>query len=157
MTLQELKSALSEQKHLSIYDASGFPMRPHFHLTEIGLNTKKFVDCGGTYREESKASFQLWYGPDIDHRLSVEKLLNIIQLGEDKLGLSNEEIEIEYQGQTIGKFSLQQTELGFQLTNTQTACLALDACGIPAEKTKIQLSALYQNESNSCTPGGGCC
>jgi hypothetical protein len=39
----------------------------------------------------------------------------------------------------------------FQLTSTNTACLALDKCGISSlenSKEKVQ---------QDCTPGGGCC
>ncbi|MGW8123550.1 DUF6428 family protein [Roseivirga echinicomitans] len=43
----------------------------------------------------------------------------------------------------------------FLLTNKQTACLALDKCGVPAEKPKIKMSAIQTAEA--CTPGGGCC
>jgi len=38
-----------------------------------------------------------------------------------------------------------------------TACLAQDACGIPSEKVKKNLSELSVNQNASCTPGGGCC
>ena len=30
----------------------------HFHLTEVALVSKKFVDCGGTMRDENVISFQ---------------------------------------------------------------------------------------------------
>lgn len=157
MTLKEFKQHLKNESTLNIYDANGLPLQPHYHLTEIGLSTKKFVDCGGTYREEEKVSLQLWYGPDTDHRLSVEKLIRIIEIGEEKLGINEQELELEYQGATIGKFGLDKSTLGFQLVNTQTACLAEDACGIPQQKQKIQLADFGGNSANTCTPGSGCC
>ncbi|MEG1386236.1 MAG: DUF6428 family protein, partial [Algoriella sp.] len=42
----------------------------------------------------------------------------------------------------------------FILKNKQTACLALDACGIPIEKQKVNLG---ESQSACCTPNSGCC
>ena len=67
------------------------------------------------------------------------------------------EVEVEYQSDTIGKYGLDFNGKEFLLTTKQTACLASDACGIPAEKLKIKLSDLQAIEQSSCTPGGGCC
>ncbi len=36
---------------------NGAYVPPHFHLTEVGTMVKKFIDCGGTVREEAKISF----------------------------------------------------------------------------------------------------
>src|SRR5690554_4988855 len=44
---------------------------------------------------------------DYDHRLHPEKLLSIIELSEKVLELKDQEIEVEYQGQTIEKFALE--------------------------------------------------
>jgi hypothetical protein len=71
------------------------------------------------------------------------------------LGIQDVEIEVEYQAETIGKFGLEFDGTNFVLTTKQTDCLAKDNCGIPVEKTKVELSSL--ESSNSCTPGGGCC
>jgi|SRR5690606_1089344 len=60
----------------------------------------------------------------------------------------------KYQGETIGKFDLGFDGKHFILKNKQTACLASDACGIPAEKQKVKLSEL---NSTCCTPDSGCC
>jgi len=42
----------------------------------------------------------------------------------------------------------------FVLKNKQTTCLASDACGIPAEKQKVNLVEL---KDACCTPNSGCC
>jgi hypothetical protein len=99
-------------------------------------------------------NFQLWDANDYEHRLKPTKLLNIIRLSEEKLGIEDGEIEVEYQGETIGKFDLDFDGQHFILKNKQTACLASDACGIPAEKQKVKLSEL---NSACCTPNSGCC
>ena len=115
---------------------------------------KEFIDCGGTVRKENKVSFQLWYSIDTDHRLAPAKLLNIIELSEKVLQLEDAEIEVEYQNNTIGKFGLEYDGSTFVLTQTQTACLAMDHCGIPSQKPRIRLSQL---KGVSCTPNSGCC
>jgi hypothetical protein len=110
-------------------------------------------------REEKVVNFQLWEAADYDHRLLPGKLLNIIDLSERTLNIDPElEVEVEYQGDTIGKFGLEFAGTHFQLTSKMTACLAEDACGIPEEKRKIKLSDLNKPSSSSCcAPGGSCC
>jgi hypothetical protein len=127
----------------------------NFHVTEVGVVTKHFIDCGGTVRNEKVANFQLWDANDFDHRLKPQKLLNIIELSENVLGMEDLEIEVEYQLNTIGKFDLDFDGKNFVLVSKKTACLASDACGIPQEKMKVSLSEI-QNQ-NTCKPGGGCC
>jgi hypothetical protein len=133
----------------------------HFHVTEVGVITKNFIDCGGTVREEKVVNFQLWEAGDYDHRLAPSKLLNIITLSEKVLSIDDSlEIEVEYQSETIGKFGLSYNGIYFQLTNKQTACLAEDACGIPPQKQKIKLSEITSSGGDSnacCTPGSSCC
>src|SRR5690606_3427982 len=126
----------------------------HFHITEIGMVTKHFIDCGGTIRNEKAVNFQLWNANDFEHRLKPAKLLNIIKLSEEKLGMEDAEIEVEYQSETIGKYDLDFNGNQFVLKSKTTACLAEDACGIPTEKQKVNLSVL---NNVSCTQGSGCC
>jgi len=102
-------------------------------------------------------NFQLWDADDFEHRLKPGKLLNIIKLSEEKLGIEDSEIEVEYQAETIGKYDLEFNGKHFVLVNKTTACLAQDACGIPLEKQKKNLSELTSNSGNSCEPGSGCC
>ena len=127
----------------------------HFHVTEVGKISKHFIDCGGTVRTENVINFQLWEANDYDHRLHPEKLVNIIELSENVLKLDDLEIEVEYQGSTIGKYNLGFNGKNFLLLNKQTDCLAKDACGIPTEKPKLKLSEL--ETTNTCAPGSGCC
>jgi hypothetical protein len=42
------------------------------------------------------------------------------------------------------------------LTNKQTACLAEDACGIPSQKKRVNLSELKE-KAGGCDPKSGCC
>lgn len=155
MKLQEVKNQLKNIETLNFKLEDGTFVPGHFHVTEVGKITKNFIDCGGTVRTEEVVNFQLWSANDYDHRLHPEKLTSIIELSEKVLGIGNQEVEVEYQAETIGKFGLEFDGKNFLLTSKQTDCLAKDNCGIPAEKPKLQLSEL--EGGNNCTPGGGCC
>ncbi len=149
MKLSDVKRALSNLENVTFQLENGTFVPEHFHVTEVGMITKYFIDCGGTIRNERVANFQLWNANDFDHKLKPTKLLYIIKLSEDKLALGDLEIEVEYQAETIGKYGLDFQNGSFILTNKQTDCLAKDHCGIPQEK--------LQTQSSCCTPGGGCC
>ncbi|WP_130857901.1 DUF6428 family protein [Olivibacter jilunii] len=154
MKLSKIKEILPALENVEFQLTDGTPVPEHFHVTEIGMVTKHFIDCGGTIRNEKIVNFQLWNAHDYQHRLKPAKLLNIIRLSEEKLGIEDAEIEVEYQRETIGKYDLGFNGNHFVLKNKQTACLASDACGIPAEKQKVKLSNL---NSACCTPNSGCC
>lgn len=156
MKLSEIKSKLNQLETIGFQLPNGTLVPNHFHVTEVGKITKHFIDCGGTERKEEVANFQLWNANDYDHRLHPEKLIHIIELSEKVLNIGDLEIEVEYQGDTIGKYSLDFDGTNFLLTSKQTACLAQDACGIPDSKPKVKLSDL-QNEASCCTPDSGCC
>ena len=157
MKLSEIKKHLTTAKAVSFQLPTGGFVPEHFHVTEIGLVTKHFIDCGGTERLEKVANFQLWNANDFEHRLKTQKLLNIISLSEQKLGIEDLEIEVEYQSDTIGKYGLHYNGKTFQLVPKQTACLAKENCGVPQPKQKLQLNELQTEKESCCTPGGGCC
>jgi hypothetical protein len=92
---------------------------------------------------------------DYNHRLRPDKLISIIELSQDKLGIGDLPVEVEYQGETIGKYGIEFIDDGFLLTTKKTACLALDSCGSPLGKVKMGLKQL--TASSCCTPGSGCC
>jgi hypothetical protein len=159
MKLSEIKKHLSTVTTLSFQLPDGSYVPENFHVTEVGLITKDFIDCGGTVRKETVVNFQLWQdSDDEDHRLKPEKLLKIIALSEKVLGIGDHDIEVEYQDRTIGKYDLGFDGQGFLLLNKQTACLASDGCGVQSGKKKVRLSEITsEQQTNSCTPGGGCC
>ena len=150
MKLSELKQNLSKINNIEFKLPDGSKVKPHFHVTEVGEVKKKFIDCGGIIREETKISLQLWEAEDFDHRLLSEKLINIIKLSEDKLNLGDHEIEVEYQGNSIEKYDLAFDGSSFLLLSKQTDCLAPDKCGVE-EKGKVRLKV------SCCEPGGSCC
>jgi hypothetical protein len=157
MKLSNIKKLLTTVESVDFKLQNGEIVPEHFHVTEVGLMTKHFIDCGGTERIEKVANFQLWNANDYEHRLKPQKLLNIIELSERKLGMGDLEVEVEYQSDTVGKYGLDFDGKIFVLTNKMTACLASDSCGIPPEKLKMKLSDLQPTEQSCCTPGSACC
>ncbi len=156
MNITEIKQILSKLDIVVFQLPNQSFVPKHFHVTEVGLINKKFIDCGGTLREEQVVNFQLWEANDFDHRLAPSKLMEIIALSESVLDIDSKlEIEVEYQSETICKYNLNFNSEHFVLVSTQTACLAPDSCGVPIEKMKINLSQL--TTQNPCKPGSGCC
>lgn len=154
MNITDFKDTLSTLEELTFVLPNGSHVAPHFHLTEVGEVTKKYVDCGGTVREEKIANFQLWTANDYDHRLKPQKVIDIIEMAEKEIGLANLEIEVEYQSETIGKYGLRFESDRFLLTATQTDCLAKEKCGIP-EANPVNLASVQS--SSGCSPESGCC
>lgn len=116
----------------------------HFHVTEVGRLQKTFIDCGGTRRESTSCMLQAWVANDLDHRLAAGKLAKILKLAEPILAADTLPIEVEYGADIAAQYVVANVEvtsqgLLFILSGKQTACLALDKCGI-----------------NSCE-GSGCC
>lgn len=148
MKILELKKILTEIETVNFKLPDGTYLPAHFHVTEVGLITKHFIDCGGTERKETVANFQLWTAHDYDHKLAPQKFLNILNLSQKILGSDELPIEVEYQQSTIGKFGLEFDGTDFVLKAKQTACLAEDACGIPEK---------IQGQPTSCGPKSGCC
>lgn len=149
MKLSEIKTLLSTAETVNFELENGTKVPEHFHVTEVGIISKHFIDCGGKVRTEKVANFQLWDANDFEHRLKPQKLLNIISLSEKVLGMEDLEIEVEYQSDTIGKYNLGFDGTHFILLSKKTACLANDNCGTQENQLKT--------EETCCTPGGGCC
>ncbi len=149
MRISEIKEHLTKLEAVNFRLPDGSYLPPHFHVTEVGLVTKHFIDCGGTERKETVANFQLWEAGDYDHRLAPQKFLHILNLCDKVLGGDDLDIEVEYQQSTIGKFGLDFDGRDFVLTVKQTACLAQDACGIPDKQ--------IPQTASCCSPKGGCC
>ena len=124
MKLSEVKQILPTLENVEFQLENGAFVPEHFHVTEVGMINKNFIDCGGVIRSEKVVNFQLWNADDFEHRLKPNKLLTIIKLSEDKLGIEDFDIEVEYQSETIGKYDLEFNGKTFILKNKTTACLA---------------------------------
>ncbi len=158
MKISEIKKQLQGAETILFTLPNGDTVPNHFHVTEVGVVSKHFIDCGGTVRKEEVANFQLWNADDYDHRLHPEKLTKIIELSEQTLGMGDLEIEVEYQGTTIEKYNLEGENGNFRLTSKHTDCLAKDNCGIPesTEKPRVKLRDL-ETAGACCSPSSGCC
>lgn len=154
MKLSEFRTALSSCQDLIFQLEDGTQVPSHFHITEMGLTTKHFIDCGGTERIERRATMQLWTSIDFDHRLKAEKVIGIMDKTHSLFIGQDPEVEVEYQMETIGRFGLEHGDGKFILTPIHTDCLAKENCGVPEEKMKIAMADVAQG---GCTPGGGCC
>lgn len=157
MKISQIKEKLKSLEKISFRLPDGSLVPGHFHVTEVGRISKHFIDCGGTVRREEVAGFQLWEANDYDHRLHPEKLVRIIEMSEQILELEDLEIEVEYQGSTIGKYGLDFDGSDFLLTSKQTDCLAKDNCGTDRAKPKIRLSDLQNEPAGCCSPNSKCC
>src|SRR4051812_10815893 len=104
MKLSEVKQALVGLDDVKFQLPDGTFVPEHFHVTEVGVIDKHFIDCGGTVRREKVANFQLWNAADFEHRLKPGKLQSIIELSEKVLGMEDLDVEVEYQSDTIGKY-----------------------------------------------------
>jgi len=152
MKLSEIKKILETVDSINFQLPDGKFVPEYFHVTEVGLVTKNFIDCAGKIRKETIVNFQLWDANDYEHRLKAKKLTHIIALSEKVLGIEDFEIEVEYQNTTIGKYNLDFDGKNFQLLNKQTACLAPEMCCTPNQNlSEISL------KNNSCAPNSGCC
>ena len=154
MLLSQFLSALNQVSEFRFQTPDGHFVPPHFHITEVGMIHKHFIDCGGTERKESKVNFQLWSSDDIYHRLQPQKVIDIIRLSQQRIGITDQEIEVEYQGETIGKYSLGFDGANFQLVSKATDCLAKDNCDLPESSAASASSA---SGESCCDPTAGCC
>ena len=173
MKLSTFKNHLNQSQELTFTLPNGEPIPSHFHITEVGLITKNFIDCGGTVRSTKIISFQVWVANDTEHRLEPQKLLKIISSADYLFENEDYEIEVEYDSlmsaenqhllshsgtwQTIGRYGIEFYNDHFIFTTKQTDCLAKDQCGVPPEKIKVKLSDIVAAPIQACTPGGNCC
>lgn len=136
MKLRELKSLL--RKHPAAQPRftlpSGEQIPPHFHVTEVGHVAKKFVDCGGTFREREACVLQTYVAEDFDHRLKAARFADILDLGRPILSDDELEVELEWDCCVVSQYPIasgQATEdrLEFQLAAKHTDCLAKQRCG----------------------------
>ncbi len=158
MKLSQVKALLPTLENVAFKLENGTFVPEHFHVTEVGMVIKNFIDCGGKIRNEKSINFQLWNADDYEHRLKPRKFLNIIELSEKQLSIEDAEIEVEYQSDTIGKYALAFDGTNFILQSKTTNCLAQDKCGISqdlsaeqAGKQKAKLSELTNTHSACCT------
>lgn len=158
MKLSQIRQFLESTSNLNFILPDGTPIPPHFHITEAGLVTKNFVDCGGTIRKESFISVQIWLGQDTGHRLSASKFLTILNTYQKHFGHEDLPVEFEYQTTTLGRYYPFLGSNGIALIPQTAQCLASDQCGTKSSVSIIEGGLLtLQDSTSTCMPGKGCC
>ncbi|MFL6595463.1 MAG: DUF6428 family protein [Chthoniobacterales bacterium] len=138
MKLNELKSLL--RSHPSSFPRFVLPdgdqIPAHFHITEVGHITKRFIDCGGTLHDRSETCLlQTWFSDnDPDHRLNAVIFAKILDLGRQVLPHDDLEVEVEYDDCGVSQFPIENAtligdHLELRLSKKKTDCLAKEKCG----------------------------
>jgi hypothetical protein len=170
MNLNELKTCLQKRPDLvlAILLPDGRPLPAHYHVTEVGYVTKRFVDCGGKFRMSDTCVLQTHVGSPRDdgHRLTAGKLVHILGLAGAILPAGELPVEVEYEDGTISQFpvagaGLIGETLTLQLGAKHTDCLAKEKCGVDDGGGCADDSTGVAAKSESCcvSPAGStaCC
>jgi hypothetical protein len=135
MKLLEFKKILSQNSDLKVrfrLPDQTF-IAAHAHVTEVARIDKRYIDCGGTLRQDAYCRLQTWVADDIDHRLNAKKLLGILNKAESFLGEEDLELDVEHELSNITQFPVESCQvLGeefiINLSLRHTACLAPEKC-----------------------------
>lgn len=138
MNVGNLLKVLNENKNclLKIMLPCGKFIPDHFHITEIGLVNKTFIDCGGTVRNAICCLLQAWTACDFEHRITSDKLSKIFSIAlSSNIVFDSFAVEIEYGEEVVSQYivdDIKKTseDLVILLKNKKTDCLAPDKCGI---------------------------
>lgn len=179
MTIAEFLSVLNAHpdKLLRFVLPDGTVIPPHFHITEVGHASRRFVDCGGTLRNVESCVLQSWVANDDDHRLHAGKLVKIFGHA-DFLPNQDLPVELEYNEPVLSQYPVVTAEAGadaihFQLERKHTDCLAKDKClpgvccpapaaAAPTAKPRLNFSdplrpaAAAATSDCGCAPGSCC-
>jgi len=133
----------------------------HAHVTEVARIDKRFIDCGGTLRNDSLCRLQTWFSDDLDHRLTAGKLAKILDKAGPILQSDDLDVDIEHEIGFITQFPLASVEvlpneIILRLVERHTACLALDKCK-PAAAPLSDLNPMKfnfrENQPSACCAG----
>lgn len=132
MNVSELKSLLqanpAARPQFTLPDGDVIPT--HFHITEVGHVTKRFIDCGGMLHDQtSTCLLQAYVGEDVDHRLDAATFAKILALGAKVLPHDDLPVEIEYDCCVVAHYPIDSATVAdgvieFQLGSKHTDCLA---------------------------------
>jgi len=138
MKINEFKEKLAGKPEACVRFVlpDGTRVPAHAHVTEAARIDKRFVDCGGTFREESMCRLQTWVANDVEHRLIAGKLLKILEKAKPVLISDDLEVDVEHEVQYISQFpvgevTMDGAEVVVKLAERHTACLAIDQCCPP--------------------------
>lgn len=150
MQLQEFKTLLEANREkqflLQLPNAKTVPQS--FHITEVGLVSKTFIDCGGKVHTVQTCQLQAWIGPDLDHRIEAGKMADILKISQSIVPSDALDLEIEYEDDIISQYPVAeavvtQDAVTLRLTPKHTDCLAKELCLVPSA-----------NGTSCCGPSG---
>lgn len=159
MTLKEFKALLEANRdkafQLQLPDKTSVPIC--FHITEVALIHKTFIDCGGAMRERRTCQLQAWVGPDEDHRIASGKMADVLGKASGFLADEDLPLEIEYEVNTISQYPVSgaivsDEAVTLQLSTRHTECLAPELCLIPSNFSSNSIPL-----SSGCCGPSGCC
>jgi hypothetical protein len=104
---------------------------------------------------------QTWFADDVDHRLTADKLLKILDKAKSFLVSKDLDVDVEHEVGYISQFPLESVEVApdeivFHLGTRHTACLAMDKC-LPPAKPASEFSPMKFNFSEEQPESAGCC
>lgn len=162
MKVAELKKELSQypQATVRFILPNGESIAAHAHVTEVARIDKRFIDCGGTLRNDSVCRLQTWLSDDVDHRLTAGKLAKILEKAAPVLQSDALEVDVEHETGFITQFPLDSVEGSpdetiLRLTERHTACLALDKCKPPSASLSDMNPLKF--DFRETQPSSGCC
>jgi hypothetical protein len=162
MKIAELKSELKKHPEANVCFIlpNGESVPAHAHVTEVARIDKRFIDCGGTLRNDSLCRLQTWFSDDTDHRLTAGKLAKILEKAAAILQSDDLDVDVEHELGYITQFPLASIEASanevvLHLLDRHTACLALDKCK-PAPQPQSDLNPLKFNFRED-QPESRCC
>jgi Family of unknown function (DUF6428) len=161
MKLHELKNILAQNPPAQVrFRLPNGDFTPaHGHVTEVARIDKRFIDCGGTLRNDSLCRLQTWFADDVDHRLTAGKLAKILTKAESLLLTDDLDVDVEHEVGFITQFPIESVEVTnneiiFRLAERHTACLAMEKCLPPAVPVS-EFNPLKFNFTE--TPPAKCC
>lgn len=158
MNLSEVKLHLKNASTVAFTLPDGSLVPGNCDVTEIGKITKDFIEGTGTTHKETVATLRLRNTNDGDYRLTPEKMLHMIQFSQEKLGLQDSlEVDVEYQGITIGNYGLGLDGTSFVLISKTMDGLPKEPGGIPSAPPKIKVKEFPITAGSSCSPGSEYC
>jgi hypothetical protein len=160
MKVTELKVELNKHPSATVRFLlpNGDAVPAHAHVTEVARVDKRFIDCGGTLRNESICRLQTWFSDDTDHRLVAGKLAKILDKAASIIMTDDLDVDVEHEVGFISQFPLESIEgtaeqVTLRLTERHTACLALDKCKPPLSVSELSPFKFNFRETST----GGCC
>lgn len=141
MKLHELKTILARnpEAHPQFVLPDSDLIPAHFHITEVGHITKRFMDCGGKLHDHKDTCLlQTYVADDTDHRLTAGTFAKILRLGDQVLPHDDLEVEVEYDCCVVAQYPIAGAEftgeyVEIRLGEKHTDCLARKRCGIDGE------------------------